>query len=244
MGRPPQLVQGQGQGLRRPPTPEPGLLHCLWSTGYWRFYPLFFIYSIGGWVAGWVHSAGGRAGQYSEGGCIWGSSSCPCLPTPHRPPCCVFLPSLLLLLSALPSASSIAPQRPIARVRRAPCTQPTPPPNPKPQPYTPSGQIRPSSSLPVVPTLLPNQPTSQPTNQPTNQPTIHSGAAILFPIVPTLLTNAFASLDAGYPMDCTAHVQPTLPPECANAPSQVVAWSAWTSFLQSTVVAFLFSPGR
>lgn len=62
--------------------------------------------------------------------------------------------------------------------------------------------------------------------------------ATLFPLVPTLLTNFFASVRAhGEDIDCESFGRGQAPAACQNAHSDVVVWSSWTSFVSNTLVS-------
>lgn len=70
-----------------------------------------------------------------------------------------------------------------------------------------------------------------------------AGVAALFPLVPTLLTNFFASeRQHGAAIDCEGFAHGQAPAACQNAHADVVSWSSWTSFASNTLVAFLFQP--
>ncbi len=69
-----------------------------------------------------------------------------------------------------------------------------------------------------------------------------TGLAIIFPITPTLMTNGFASLDAGYSIDCTEYTPETSPRACRNAHSTAVLWMSWTNFVSSSLLTFICAP--
>ena len=66
------------------------------------------------------------------------------------------------------------------------------------------------SPFPHVRARIPNPQTSP-----------HTGFASLFPVVPTLVTNGFASQAAGYAIDCQVFTPADAPPACQDAHSQV-----------------------
>lgn len=70
----------------------------------------------------------------------------------------------------------------------------------------------------------------------------HTGLAITFPIVPTLITNGFASATAGYPLDCQLFTPADAPVACNDAHSTAVIWSSWTGFVSSSVLTVLCAP--
>lgn len=49
----------------------------------------------------------------------------------------------------------------------------------------------------------------------------HAGFATLFPVIPTLVTNGFASQAAGHYVDCQQFTPATSPPYCRDAHRQV-----------------------
>lgn len=68
------------------------------------------------------------------------------------------------------------------------------------------------------------------------------GFATLVPMLPTLLTNYFASRIAGHAIDCEQYVVNEQPAACQDAHADVVTWTSWTSLVANTFFAFLFSP--
>lgn len=66
-----------------------------------------------------------------------------------------------------------------------------------------------------------------------------SGITCIIPIMPTLVTNDFASRRAGERVHCEEFGPGTAPPYCQNAHSDVVWWSTWSGFFQNTIVAVL-----
>eukprot|EP00197_Chlamydomonas_leiostraca_P005577 CAMPEP_0202867458 /NCGR_PEP_ID=MMETSP1391-20130828/9446_1 /ASSEMBLY_ACC=CAM_ASM_000867 /TAXON_ID=1034604 /ORGANISM="Chlamydomonas leiostraca, Strain SAG 11-49" /LENGTH=684 /DNA_ID=CAMNT_0049547505 /DNA_START=141 /DNA_END=2195 /DNA_ORIENTATION=- len=68
------------------------------------------------------------------------------------------------------------------------------------------------------------------------------GLATVFPVIPTIITNGFASQAAGKPVDCQQFTPATSPPECRNAHSQAVFWNSWTSFVSGTILSSLCAP--
>ncbi|WIA11611.1 hypothetical protein OEZ85_011715 [Tetradesmus obliquus] len=68
------------------------------------------------------------------------------------------------------------------------------------------------------------------------------GFATLVPMLPTLLTNYFASRIAGHAIDCEQYVVNEQPAACQDAHADVVTWTSWTSLVANTFIAFLFSP--
>ncbi|KAG1664048.1 hypothetical protein FOA52_010468 [Chlamydomonas sp. UWO 241] len=68
------------------------------------------------------------------------------------------------------------------------------------------------------------------------------GIATLFPIIPTIQTNGFASAAAGHYIDCQEFTPDTAPRECREAHAQAVTWGSWTSFVSGSILSFFFSP--
>mmetsp|Transcript_39772 Transcript_39772/g.118374 ORF Transcript_39772/g.118374 Transcript_39772/m.118374 type:complete len:610 (-) Transcript_39772:1609-3438(-) len=68
------------------------------------------------------------------------------------------------------------------------------------------------------------------------------GVAVLFPIVPTIQTNGFASAAIGHVIDCQEFTPETAPQECVEAHAQAVTWGSWTSFVSGSILSFLCSP--
>ncbi|KAG2492911.1 hypothetical protein HYH03_008825 [Edaphochlamys debaryana] len=68
------------------------------------------------------------------------------------------------------------------------------------------------------------------------------GIAVIYPITPTLMTNGFASLAAGHPIDCTTFPPSASPKECVDAHSTAVTWMSWTNFVSSSLLTFLCAP--
>mmetsp|Transcript_11362 Transcript_11362/g.19903 ORF Transcript_11362/g.19903 Transcript_11362/m.19903 type:complete len:674 (-) Transcript_11362:762-2783(-) len=68
------------------------------------------------------------------------------------------------------------------------------------------------------------------------------GFATLFPVIPTLITNGFASQAAGHPIDCQVFTPATSPKECHDAHAQAVTWNSWSSFVSGSVLSFLCAP--
>ncbi|KAL6759122.1 major facilitator superfamily domain-containing protein [Haematococcus lacustris] len=68
------------------------------------------------------------------------------------------------------------------------------------------------------------------------------GFATLFPVVPTIVTNGFASQTAGFLIKCEDFTPATAPPACQNAHAQAVTWSSWTSFVSGSILSFLCAP--
>ncbi|KAF5835498.1 major facilitator superfamily domain-containing protein [Dunaliella salina] len=67
------------------------------------------------------------------------------------------------------------------------------------------------------------------------------GFAILFPIIPTIITNGFASEDAGHAVECQKFAPPQ-PAFCRNAHAEAVKWTSWTSFVSTSLLSFLCAP--
>jgi hypothetical protein len=64
----------------------------------------------------------------------------------------------------------------------------------------------------------------------------------MFPVTPTIMTNGWASLLAGHPVDCTQFTPATSPPACVDAHGTAVVWSSWTNFVSSSLLTFLSAP--
>lgn len=68
------------------------------------------------------------------------------------------------------------------------------------------------------------------------------GFAVLLPVTPMLMTNAFASAAAKEHVDCGKFSPSDAPVVCRDAHSTVVLWSIWTGFVSSAVVNFFTAP--
>jgi MFS family permease len=68
------------------------------------------------------------------------------------------------------------------------------------------------------------------------------GFATLMPLLPTLLTNYFASRHAGCELDCQQFNVGQQPAACQDAHADVVQWTSWTSLVANTFLSFIFSP--
>eukprot|EP00879_Flechtneria_rotunda_P003588 GHRR01003823.1.p1 GENE.GHRR01003823.1~~GHRR01003823.1.p1 ORF type:complete len:579 (+),score=133.93 GHRR01003823.1:157-1893(+) len=68
------------------------------------------------------------------------------------------------------------------------------------------------------------------------------GFATLVPNLPALLTNFFASEEAGTYLDCESFTPQMQPAACQNAHAVVVRWTSWTSLVANSFLSFLFSP--
>lgn len=70
-----------------------------------------------------------------------------------------------------------------------------------------------------------------------------SGLMLMLPILPTLVTDDFASRRAGKPMHCEDFSPKEAPIACQDAHSDVVLWSTWSGFAQNTLFSvILVSP--
>ena len=67
-----------------------------------------------------------------------------------------------------------------------------------------------------------------------------SASLLMLPVLPTLVTNDFASKRAGYHIECEEIAEP--PPACQDAHSDVVLWSTWSGFAQNAIFSFILTP--
>eukprot|EP00854_Cymbomonas_tetramitiformis_P008115 gene8115-9642_t len=67
------------------------------------------------------------------------------------------------------------------------------------------------------------------------------GMMMLVPLLPTLMSNYFASEMEGTLMRCE-DFEPPRPPSCQNAHAVAVSWSSMSSFVSHTMLSFLISP--
>lgn len=68
-----------------------------------------------------------------------------------------------------------------------------------------------------------------------------AGFGIILPFVPNLMTDFFASREAGVPIHCEDFSPLDKPEACRGASDAVVWWSSMTSFITNTVLAFAIS---
>ena len=66
-----------------------------------------------------------------------------------------------------------------------------------------------------------------------------SGLMLTLPVVPTLVTDDFASRRAGMPIHCEDFSPKEAPPACQDAHSDVVLWSTWSGFAQNTLFSVI-----
>jgi len=63
---------------------------------------------------------------------------------------------------------------------------------------------------------------------------------LMVPILPTLMTDDFASRREGKPIRCEEYRPPLeMPPACQDAHSDVVIWSTWSGFVQNTILSVM-----
>ncbi|CAG9465886.1 unnamed protein product [Pedinophyceae sp. YPF-701] len=66
--------------------------------------------------------------------------------------------------------------------------------------------------------------------------------AMIFPYLPQLMVDFFASEEAGYDLTCADSPGADQPQACRDAYSTVVTWQAWKSFASQAVLSFLLTP--
>ena len=69
-----------------------------------------------------------------------------------------------------------------------------------------------------------------------------SGFCVIIPFIPNLVTDFFASQDAGSRIRCEDYSPANKPIACIVASGTVVYWSSITSFFTNTVLLFVLSP--